>query len=137
METAHLTNDTLAVEPTALAEASIDDLLTMSRESVIALTLQLRELLPLLNLVLFGDPRAAQRFYRESYTTALNVLAELIRATLPPDRKHLAETSARMYFGHCLAFAIASRLDPGFDLDRAAREAAHLRVFGADLHDIG
>jgi hypothetical protein len=94
-------------------------------------------MLPLLNLVLFGNPRAAQSFYRESYATALDVLTKLIRATLPPEKKHLAETSAKMYFGQCLAFAIASRLDPTFDLESAARDAAQLRVIGLDLHNIG
>ncbi|HWE56090.1 MAG TPA: helix-turn-helix domain-containing protein [Acidimicrobiales bacterium] len=137
MDTAHLTNETVGVEPVSLAGASVEDLLTMSRDSVIALTLQLKKMLPLLNLVLFGNPGAAQAFYKESYTPALDALADLIRATLPADRKHLAETSARMYFGQCLAFAIALRLDPKFDLDIAAGQAAQLRVFGADLPQVG
>jgi AcrR family transcriptional regulator len=40
----------------------------------------LEEVLPLLGLVLFGDPQVAQRFYRESFAVAMDRLAEAWRA---------------------------------------------------------
>ena len=36
----------------------------------------LEEVLPLLGLVLFGDPRVARRFYRENFATAMDRLAK-------------------------------------------------------------
>ena len=38
------------------------------------LTATLEEMLPLLGLVLFGDPETAQRFYKESFATAMDRL---------------------------------------------------------------
>jgi AcrR family transcriptional regulator len=40
------------------------------------LTSTLEQVLPLLGLVLFGDPQVAQRFYRENFAVAIDRLAE-------------------------------------------------------------
>src|SRR5215472_7748081 len=43
------------------------------------LTSTLQEILPLLGLVLFGDPKVAKRFYRENFAVAMDRLAEAWR----------------------------------------------------------
>ena len=43
------------------------------------LTSTLEQVLPLLGLVLFGDPQVAQRFYRENFAVAMDRLAEAWR----------------------------------------------------------
>lgn len=54
------------------AERQIETLGGLYRQ----LTATLEEVLPLLGLVLFGDPKVARRFYREHFSVAMDRLAE-------------------------------------------------------------
>jgi AcrR family transcriptional regulator len=79
------------------------------------------EVMPLLGLVLFGDPQVAQRFYRESFAVAMDRLGEAWRAV--EDRYGNAfespDISARAVMGIALITALESHHNPRFDRDRA------------------
>ena len=81
----------------------------------------LEEVLPLLGLVLFGDPQVAQRFYRESFAVAMDRLGEAWRAV--EDRYGNAfeapDLAARAVMGIALVAALESHHNPRFDRDRA------------------
>jgi AcrR family transcriptional regulator len=77
----------------------------------------LEEVLPLLGLVLFGDPEVAQRFYRENLTVAMERLATVWREV---ERRHgftdeTPEVSARAVLGMALMLALESRHAANFD----------------------
>ena len=67
----------------------------------------LEEVLPLLGLVLFGDPQVAQRFYRENFAVAMDRLAEAWREV--EDRYGFPfespDLSARAVMGRALILA--------------------------------
>jgi AcrR family transcriptional regulator len=81
----------------------------------------LKEMLPLLGLVLFGDPKVARRFYREHFAVAMDRLASAWREvevrygfeTESPD------VSARAVMGIALILALESNNNSRFDRDRA------------------
>jgi AcrR family transcriptional regulator len=79
------------------------------------------EVLPLLGLVLFGDPQVAQRFYRENFAVAMDRLAVAWRAV--EDRYGFRfespDISARAVMGIALITALESHHDQRFDRDRA------------------
>ena len=81
----------------------------------------LEEVLPLLGLVLFGDPRVARRFYRENFATAMDRLAKAWYEV--EDRYGFAfessDVSARAVMGIALVLALESRHGTTFDRDRA------------------
>jgi AcrR family transcriptional regulator len=82
----------------------------------------LEEILPLLGLVLFGDPQVARRFYRENFAVAMDRLAEAWRAV--EDRhgfpSESPDVSARAVMGIALVLAMESRhLGRNFDRERA------------------
>ncbi len=81
----------------------------------------LEEVLPLLGLVLFGDPKVAQRFYRENFAPAMDRLAKAWRDV--EDRHGYAsessDVSARAVMGIALVLALESHHSGGFDRDRA------------------
>jgi AcrR family transcriptional regulator len=83
----------------------------------------LEEVLPLLGLVLFGDPQVAQRFYRESFAVAMDRLGEAWRAV--EDRYgntfESPDISARAVMGIALITALERHHNPRFDGDRALR----------------
>lgn len=81
----------------------------------------LEEVLPLLGLVLFGDPQVAKRFYRENVAVALDRLAEAWRAVEERYGYELEhpDISARAVLGTALMLAIESRYTTKFDRDRA------------------
>jgi len=83
----------------------------------------LEEVLPLLGLVLFGDPQVAQRFYRESFAVAMDRLGEAWRAVEDRygNRFESPDISARAVMGIALVTALESHHNPGFDRDRALR----------------
>lgn len=85
------------------------------------LTASLKEVLPLLGLVLFGDPKVAKRFYRESFAVAMDRLAEAWRQV--EERYGVdaesADVSARAVMGIALILALESRNNSRFDRDRA------------------
>ena len=74
------------------------------------LTATLAEVLPLLGLVLFGDPEVARRFYREHFSVAMDRLAS---AWAKAEERHgldvdLAAISARAVMGSALILALES-----------------------------
>jgi len=81
----------------------------------------LEEVLPLLGLVLFGDPKVAQRFYTESFAVAMDRLAEAWRQV--EDRYGYTlespDISARAVMGIALIIALESHHNPHYDRDRA------------------
>ena len=86
----------------------------------------LEEILPLLGLVLFGDPKVAQRFYRESFAVAMDRLADAwreVEARYGFDSES-PDISARAVMGIALVLALESRNTKGFDHDRAVRLAS-------------
>ncbi|HEX9033752.1 MAG TPA: helix-turn-helix domain-containing protein [Streptosporangiaceae bacterium] len=81
----------------------------------------LEEVLPLLGLVLFGDPQVAQRFYRENFAVAMDRLAEAWREV--EDRYGFPfespDISARAVMGMALILALESHHSKKFDRNRA------------------
>lgn len=79
------------------------------------------ELLPLLGLVLFGDPKIAQRFYRGSFAPAMDRLGAAWKAV--EDRYGFEfespDISARAVMGIALITALESHHNNRFDRDRA------------------
>jgi AcrR family transcriptional regulator len=85
------------------------------------LTSTLEHILPLLGLVLFGDPHVARRFYRENFAAAMDRLAEAWREV--EDRYGFPfespDISARAVMGMALVLALESHHTKKFDRDRA------------------
>jgi AcrR family transcriptional regulator len=85
----------------------------------------LEEVLPLLGLVLFGDPKVARRFYREHIAVAMDRLA---RAWADVHARYgmghdLAAVSARAVMGTALILALESTYAKG-GVDRQVFDAA-------------
>lgn len=78
----------------------------------------LEEMLPLLGLVLFGDPQVAKRFYRDNFAVAMDRLAEAWRDRygLPFESPDIA---ARAVMGMALQLALESHHGKKFDRNRA------------------
>jgi AcrR family transcriptional regulator len=81
----------------------------------------LEEVLPLLGLVLFGDPEVAQRFYRENLSAAMERLATVWGEV---ERRHgftdeTPDVSARAVMGMALMLALESRHAQSFDRQHA------------------
>lgn len=93
----------------------------MTRGLYRQLTATLEEVLPMLGLVLFGDPKVAQRFYRESFAVAMDRLGEAWKAV--EDRYGFElespEISARAVMGMALILALESHHTDRFERDRA------------------
>lgn len=85
------------------------------------LTSTLEEVLPLLGLVLFGDPAVARRFYQEHFSVAMERLVDAWRQVA--DRYglefELLDMSARAVMGTALILALESHYRDQFDCDRA------------------
>jgi hypothetical protein len=85
------------------------------------LTATLEEVLPLLGLVLFGDPQVARRFYRENFAVAMDRLAEAWREV--EDRYGFPfespDISARAVMGMALILALEKHHGRKFDRNRA------------------
>jgi AcrR family transcriptional regulator len=92
----------------------------------------LEEILPLLGLVLFGDPKVAHRFYRENFAVAMDRLAAAWQevevlygfGTESPD------ISARAVMGIALVLALESHHTSRFDRDRAVALASKGTIEG-------
>jgi AcrR family transcriptional regulator len=86
----------------------------------------LEETLPLLGLVLFGDPKMAKRFFDEHFVVAMDRLADAWRQLT--DRYGLQfeapDISARAVMGIALMLAIEGHHDKDFDADRATALAS-------------
>jgi AcrR family transcriptional regulator len=85
------------------------------------LTSTLEEVLPLLGLVLFGDPQVARQFYRKNFVVAMDRLADAWREV--EDRYGVkfesADISARAVMGIALILALENHYNNRFDRDRA------------------
>jgi AcrR family transcriptional regulator len=92
----------------------------------------LAEVLPLLGLVLFGDPQVARRFHRENFAVGMDRLAAAWREF--EQRYGLdfgsADVAARAVMGIALVLALESAHTPGFDRDRAVAVATEGTLFG-------
>lgn len=81
----------------------------------------LEEVLPLLGLVLFGDPKVARKFYRENFAQAMDRLAQAWHEV--EDRYgydfESTDVSARAVMGMALILAMESHHNGKYDLDRA------------------
>lgn len=81
----------------------------------------LEEVLPLLGLVLFGDPQVAKRFYRQNFAVAMDRLADAWKKV--DDRYgyelESPDISARAVMGMALVLALESHHNNRFDRDRA------------------
>jgi AcrR family transcriptional regulator len=85
------------------------------------LTSTLQEILPLLGLVLFGDPKVARRFYAEKFAPAMDRLADAWREV---EQRYGFETespdiAARAVMGISLVLALEGRNTKAFDRTRA------------------
>jgi AcrR family transcriptional regulator len=96
----------------------------------------LDEVLPLLGLVLFGDPKVARRFYRENFAVAMDQLAAAWQAVA--DRygsaTGSADISARAVMGIALMLALEGHHNRKVDMDRAIDLASYGSVHGFFPH---
>ena len=92
----------------------------------------LEEVLPLLGLVLFGDPQAARRFYRENFAVAMDRLADVWRDVEGRYGFELEspDISARVVMGIALILALESNHNSRFDRDRALKLATEGTIKG-------
>jgi AcrR family transcriptional regulator len=81
------------------------------------LTSTLEQILPLLGLVLFGDPQVAKRFYREHFAVAMDRLAEAWREV--EDRYGYAFESPDISARAVMGMALEGRHGKKFDRNRA------------------
>jgi hypothetical protein len=86
----------------------------------------LEEILPLLGLVLFGDPQVGRRFYQDSFAVAMDRLAQAWAKV--EDRYgyefESPDISARAVMGMALMLAVERHHNARFDLDRAMARAS-------------
>jgi len=96
------------------------------------LTSTLEEVLPLLGLVLFGDPQVARRFYRESFAVAMDRLGEAWRAVENRYGYKLEspDISARAVMGIALITALESHHNAQFDRDRGLKLVSEGTIAG-------
>jgi AcrR family transcriptional regulator len=128
-----------AVDKLVVAARQIDRDEPLSRERQLETTKGLYrqllstmdEVLPLLGLVLFGDPQVARKFYKDTFAAAMDRLAEAWREV--EHRYGIDESldiSARAVMGTALMMALESHYTRGFDRDRAINLAAEGTIKG-------
>jgi AcrR family transcriptional regulator len=92
----------------------------------------LEGVLPLLGLVLFGDPKVARRFYRENFAVAMDRLAEAWREV--EDRSGLPfespDIAARAVMGMALMLALEKTHAARFNRSRAVAQISEGTVKG-------
>jgi AcrR family transcriptional regulator len=90
------------------------------------------EVLPLLGLVLFGDPQVARRFYRKDLAGAMDRLAEAWREFEDRygEKFGSGDIAVRAVMGIALMLALESRYARGFDRDRALALAGEGTIKG-------
>jgi AcrR family transcriptional regulator len=96
------------------------------------LTSTLEEVLPLLGLVLFGDPTVAQRFYKENFAVAMDRLAQAwqeVEARYGVESPS-SDITARAVMGLALLLALEHHHNRRFDRDRALAAASDGTVNG-------
>ncbi len=92
----------------------------------------LEEVLPLLGLVLFGDPQVARRFYKENFAVAMDRLAKSWREVEDRYGYQLEspDISARAVMGTALVLALESHHNGKYDMDRAIKLATAGTISG-------
>lgn len=92
----------------------------------------LDEVLPLLGLVLFGDPKVAKKFYRENLAVAMDRLAEAWREV--EDRYGFPfespDIAARSVMGMAMMLALEKRYATRFNKERAVTQISAGTVKG-------
>lgn|SRR3954453_185558 len=92
----------------------------------------LEEVLPLLGLVMFGDPKVARRFYRNHLAVAMDRLGAAWEAVA--DRYGLQlegqDMTARAVMGMALILALENRHGQGFDRERGVALMAEGTING-------
>ncbi len=83
----------------------------------------LEEILPLLGLVLFGDPKVARRFYRQHFAAAMDRLADAWREVEVRYgfKAESPEVAVRAIMGIALVLALEDHHNSSFDRDRAVQ----------------
>jgi AcrR family transcriptional regulator len=112
---------------TAAEDVDRDEPLTPERQLITLnglyqqLISTLKEVLPLLGLVLFGDPQVARRFYKEDFAVAMDRLGNAWNEVENRYDYKLEspEITARAVMGIALSLALESHHNKQFDLDRA------------------
>jgi AcrR family transcriptional regulator len=81
----------------------------------------LKEVIPLLGLVLFGDPQVARRFYKDNLALAMDRLGDAWNRVeiRYGDKLESPPIAARAVMGIALSLALESYHNKQFDLDRA------------------
>ena len=99
------------------AGRQLETMIGMYRQLLSTLT----EVMPLLGLVMFGDPQVARRFYRENFAVAMDRLAEAWRGV--EDRHGFPfespDIAARAVLGMALMLALEKTHAAKLDRDRA------------------
>lgn len=123
---------------TAEAMKEGDSLSLGSRHDLMnSLNLQLvktfEEVLPLLGLVLFGNPKVARKFYRQDFAIALDRIADAWKSSEGRynfDAEN-PDIAARAVIGMTLMLALESKYNPQFDRERgvAAITDAIIKAF--------
>jgi len=92
----------------------------------------LRELAPLLGLVLFGDPHVAQRFYLENLAVAMDRLGQAWSEVEARHGRELKapDITARAIMGTALILALESRHGKAFNRQRALAAASSGSLHG-------
>ncbi|HUC38011.1 MAG TPA: helix-turn-helix domain-containing protein [Acidimicrobiales bacterium] len=92
----------------------------------------LEEVLPLLGLVMFGDPKVARRFYRDHLAVAMDRLGAAWRQVEERQEHHFesANIAARAIMGIALVFALEIHLNDDFDRERALDVVTKLTLEG-------
>lgn len=90
------------------------------------------EVLPLLGLVLFGDPKVARRFYRENFALAMDRLADAWKSVEDRygQKTESADISARAVMGIALMLSLESHHNGKVDMERAVKLASEGSVNG-------
>ena len=96
------------------------------------LLVTLEDVLPLLGLVLFGDPQVARKFYRDNLAAAMDRLAAAWREVERRYGEHLDASyiAGRGVIGIALMLALESTHNPKFDRDRAVAQATESTLSG-------
>lgn len=92
----------------------------------------LREVMPLLGLVMFGDPQVARRFYRNNFAVAMDRLGDAWNDVEVHYGAQLSSPpiTARAVMGIALILALESYHNRAFDLDAATKIAADQSIHG-------
>jgi AcrR family transcriptional regulator len=96
-----------------------DRSLATTRDLYDQLVRTLEEVLPLLGLVLFGDPKVARRFYRDHLAAAMDRLGAAWQSVADRQGLHVEaqNMTARAVMGMAMILALESRHGQGFDRD--------------------